>query len=57
MAIIEEAKDLNEKSKDYLANVFTLEDILKPIFGDKNGSKEVCNVRKESEHDSTRNER
>ena len=57
MAIIEDIKDMNEKSKDYLANVTTLKDYLQPVFGDTNESKEVCNVRRESQPNSTRKER
>tara|TARA_R110000787_G_scaffold92368_2_gene194219 strand:- start:590 stop:796 length:207 start_codon:yes stop_codon:yes gene_type:complete len=57
MTIIEEVEDMNKKSKDYLADVATLKDYLQPIFGIPDENKEVCNVRKESKPDSTRNER
>mgnify|MGYP003141374575 FL=1 len=57
MAILEDIKDLNNKSKDYLANVPTLKDFLKPIFGSTDERKEVCDVRSTIDSDSTRKSR
>lgn len=57
MAIIEDIKELKNKSEDYLANVSTLKDILKPIFGSNDERKEVCNVRTITNTDSTRKDR
>ncbi len=57
MAIIEDIKELKNKSEDYLANVPTLKDILKPIFGSNDERKEVCNVRSITNTDSTRKDR
>jgi hypothetical protein len=57
MAIIEDIKELKNKSEDYLANVPTLKDILKPIFGSNDERKEVCNVRTITNTDSTRKDR
>ena len=57
MAIIEDIQELKDKSKDYLANVPTLKDILTPIFGRNDERKEVCNVRTTTNTDSTRKDR
>ena len=57
MGILEDTKNLNNQTKDYLANVPTLKDFLKPFFGSTNERKEVCDVRSTIDSDSTRKSR
>ena len=57
MGILEDTKNLNNQTKDYLANVPTLKDFLKPIFGSTNERKKVCDVRSTIDSDSTRKSR